>query len=62
MITLQARTVELVDRCYKECAVRLTPATLRIGEEELNPEEVPHLEAVSTRDRAAARGDGAWGT
>ena len=26
--------------------VRLTPATLRIGEEELITEEVPHLEAV----------------
>ena len=47
VITLQARTVELVDRCYKDVRVRLTPASLRIGEEELNPEEVPHLEAVS---------------
>jgi leader peptidase (prepilin peptidase) / N-methyltransferase len=46
VITLQARTVELVDRCYKDVQVRLTPKTLRIGEEELNPEEVPHLEAV----------------
>ncbi len=35
VITLQARTVELVDRCYKDVRVRLTPATLRIGEEEL---------------------------
>ena len=48
VITLHARTVELVDRCYKDVRVRLSPATLRIGEEELNPEEVPHLEAVST--------------
>jgi leader peptidase (prepilin peptidase)/N-methyltransferase len=46
VITLQARTVELVDRCYKDIRVRLTPNTLRIGEEELNPEDVPHLEAV----------------
>ncbi len=46
VITLQARTVELVDRCYKDVQVRLAPATLRIGDEELNPEEVPHLEAV----------------
>jgi leader peptidase (prepilin peptidase)/N-methyltransferase len=46
-ITLDARTVELVDRCYQEARVRLTPASLRIGEEELDPEEVPHLEAVS---------------
>ena len=48
VITLHARTVELVDRCYKDVRVRLTPATLRIGEEELNPEEEPHMEAVST--------------
>jgi leader peptidase (prepilin peptidase)/N-methyltransferase len=48
VITLHARTVELVDRCYMDVQVRLTPASLRIGEEELNPEDVPHLEAVST--------------
>ena len=46
-IALRARTVELVDRCYKDVLVRLSPAALRIGEENLNPEEVPHLEAIS---------------
>ncbi len=46
-IALQARTVELVDRCYKDVAVRLSSSRLLIGEEKLNPEEVPHLEAVS---------------
>ena len=45
-IMLQARTLELVDRGYKDVRVRLTPDSLRIGEEELNPEDVPHLEAV----------------
>jgi leader peptidase (prepilin peptidase) / N-methyltransferase len=45
-ITLHARTLELVDRCYRDVRVRLSPATLRIGEEEFNPEDVPHLEAV----------------
>ena len=44
----QARTVELVDRCYKDVLVRLSPATLQIGDEKLDPEQVPHLEAVST--------------
>jgi leader peptidase (prepilin peptidase)/N-methyltransferase len=48
VITLHARTVELADRCYKDVQVRLSPAKLWIGEEELNPEDVPHLEAVST--------------
>ncbi len=47
VITLQARTVELVDRCYKNVQVRLSPADLWIGEERLNPEDVPYLEAVS---------------
>jgi len=46
-IALQARTVELVDRCYKDVAVRLSSSRLQIGEEQLNPEEVPYLEAVS---------------
>lgn len=46
-IKMQARTVELVDRCYRDVAVSLSPKRLRIGEDEFNPEEVPHLEAVS---------------
>ncbi len=46
-IALQARTAELVDRCYKDVPVRLSPGLLRIGEEKFNPEEVLHLEAVS---------------
>ena len=47
VIALEARTLELVDRCYKDVLVRLSPATLQIDEEKLNPEEVPHMEAVS---------------
>ena len=46
-ITFHARTVELVDRCYQDVQVRLTPASLRIGDEQLVPEEQPHMEAVS---------------
>ena len=48
VIKLHARTLELADRCYQDVQVRLTSASLRIGEEELNPADVPHLEAVST--------------
>ena len=48
VITLRARTVELADRCYKDVQVRLSPAWLEIGDERLNPEDVPHLEAVSS--------------
>ncbi len=47
-IILRARTVELVDRCYKNVVVRLSPTLLQIEEERLNPETVPHLEAVSS--------------
>jgi leader peptidase (prepilin peptidase) / N-methyltransferase len=47
VITLRARTVELVDRCYKDVRLRLSPTRLEIGEETLDPEAVPHLEAVS---------------
>ncbi|MCU0784925.1 MAG: prepilin peptidase [Verrucomicrobia bacterium] len=47
VIALQACTVELVDRCYKDVLVRLSPKSLQIGDEKMNPEEVPHLEAVS---------------
>ncbi len=46
VITLHARTVELVDRGYRDVVVRLGPEKLRIGEDEFNPETVPHLEAV----------------
>jgi leader peptidase (prepilin peptidase)/N-methyltransferase len=44
-IVLQARTVELVDRGYREVTVRLSPSGLTIGEERLDPAEVPYLEA-----------------
>jgi leader peptidase (prepilin peptidase)/N-methyltransferase len=46
-ITVRAHTVELVDRCYQDVVVRLSPSRLRIGDEELNPEDVPFLEATS---------------
>ena len=45
-IALTARTVELVDRGYREVTLKLTPQQLRIGEEKLDPETVPHIEAV----------------
>jgi leader peptidase (prepilin peptidase)/N-methyltransferase len=47
-IAMEARTVELVDRCYKDVRVRLTTSWLEIGEEKLNPEQVPYMEAVSS--------------
>jgi leader peptidase (prepilin peptidase) / N-methyltransferase len=47
-IVLQARTVELIDRCYRDVVVKLSPELLQIEDEKLNPETVPYLEAVSS--------------
>jgi leader peptidase (prepilin peptidase)/N-methyltransferase len=48
VIVLHARTVELVDRGYQDVLVRLSPSALEIGEEKMNPDDVPCMEAVST--------------
>ncbi len=47
-IILQARTLELIDRCYCNVQVRLSPKRLRIADEEFDPETVHQMEAVST--------------
>jgi leader peptidase (prepilin peptidase) / N-methyltransferase len=47
VIRLQASSVELIDRCYANVAVRLQPARLQIGEDTFDPEKVPHMEAVT---------------
>jgi len=47
VIVIEASEVELIDRCYRNVSVRLSPVRLRIGEDEFKPEEVRHLEAVS---------------
>jgi leader peptidase (prepilin peptidase)/N-methyltransferase len=49
VITLEARTVELVDRCYTSCSVRLMPEKLLIGDDAFNPETVPQMEVVADR-------------
>jgi len=46
-IRLQGRTVELIDRCYINAAVCLQPERLQIGGDTFDPEEVPHMEAVT---------------
>ena len=45
-IVLEARTVELIDRSYRDVKLWLSPHRLKIGDEEIDPETVPHLEAV----------------
>lgn len=46
-VVLQAKSVELIDRCYGAVSVRLLPEKLFIGEEEVNPETVAQMEVVA---------------
>ena len=46
-IVLEAKTVEMADRCYCKVRVRLSPELLRVGEDSFKPDEVPHLEVVT---------------
>ncbi|HXT41796.1 MAG TPA: prepilin peptidase [Candidatus Angelobacter sp.] len=46
-IVLQAKTVEMVDRCYALVPVRLSPALLRVGDDTFKPDDVQHLEVVT---------------
>jgi len=45
-IVLNARTLELIDRSYRDVTVRLSPAVLKIGDEAIAPDSVGQLEAV----------------
>jgi leader peptidase (prepilin peptidase)/N-methyltransferase len=45
-IVVAARTMELVDRGYRDVKVSLSPASLKIGDETINPDDVPYLEAT----------------
>ena len=49
VITLEAKAVETIDRCYKAVRIRLSPEKLHIGDDILDPEDVPHLEVVTDR-------------
>lgn len=48
-LKLEGKRIELVDRCYPEATVRLSPERLQIGEELLDPEQVPHIEVLTDR-------------
>jgi leader peptidase (prepilin peptidase)/N-methyltransferase len=47
VIAVHAERVEMIDRCYQDVRVRLTPESLQVGDDEFTPEAVPHLEATS---------------
>jgi leader peptidase (prepilin peptidase)/N-methyltransferase len=46
-IVFEAQTVELIDRCYRNAPVRISPVKARIAEDEFNPEDLVHLEATT---------------
>jgi len=49
VIAMEARRVELIDRCYSNISVRLSPEELHLGDEILKPEEVLHMEVLTER-------------
>lgn len=49
VIELDAKSVELIDRCYCAVKVRLLPEKLFIGGEEVNPETVAQMEVVTDK-------------
>ena len=48
-IKFHASTLELIDRCYKDVAVRVTQDVVEIGEEKINPETIVHMEARTSK-------------
>ncbi len=48
VIIFQAKRIEMIDRCYIESPVRLTPLTLQIGDAKFKTDETPYLEAVTS--------------
>jgi len=49
VITIEASFVEVIDRCYRNILVQLTPETLRLGKDQVDPETVPQMEVVADR-------------
>lgn len=47
VIVVKAKRVEMIDRCFAESAVRLTPITLQIGDAKFETEKVPYLEVIA---------------
>lgn len=47
VVRLEARSVELIDRCYANVVIRLQPERLQIGEDTFDPEKILHMEAVT---------------
>jgi leader peptidase (prepilin peptidase)/N-methyltransferase len=48
-IVVEARRVELTDRCYRNTTVRLNPKRLEIGGDHFIPEDVAYMEAIAEK-------------
>jgi leader peptidase (prepilin peptidase)/N-methyltransferase len=48
-IELEATRAELSDRCYRDVLVRLSASQLKIGEDVMDPEDIPYLEVTTDR-------------
>ncbi len=48
VIIFQAKRVEMIDRCFGETEVRLTPVKLKIGGEEFETEQTSYFEAITS--------------
>jgi len=46
-VEMDCHRVELIDRCYSQAAVRLTPQSLRISEDVFDPVAIPYFEVVT---------------
>jgi len=49
VITIEAKIVEVIDRCYRNVPVRLMPEKLFLGEEVFDPEAIRQMEVVADR-------------
>jgi leader peptidase (prepilin peptidase)/N-methyltransferase len=48
-IRFHARRLELLDRCFADVPVSLSPIKLRIGDQEFDPELTPYMEALTSK-------------
>jgi leader peptidase (prepilin peptidase)/N-methyltransferase len=48
-IRFDCERLELLDRCFKDAHVSLSPVRLRIGKETFDPEQTPYMEAVTAK-------------
>jgi len=48
-IVLEASKVEIVDRCYQNITLRLSPKSLQLGEDKYDPLEVKYMEVIADK-------------